>query len=231
MLPSIVLLDLDDTLIRFTSGQPDYWREALESHVGSERVPQLLERIAPVSRHFWSDAGRAFWGRQNMWQARRLIARRALAGSDAPHPLADAIGDEMTARKERGVRPFEGAVSSLLGLRERGHQLGLLTNGSGEFQRSKLERLDLERYFDVILIEGELGFGKPDARVFRRALEHFAVQPRDACMVGDNLHADVRGAQSLGIQGIWHDGDRLGRVPDGVDVVPDRIVSRVSELL
>jgi FMN phosphatase YigB (HAD superfamily) len=49
-------------------------------------------------------------------------------------------------------------------------------------------------------------------------------------MVGDNLTADVRGAQRVGISGIWHDCNRLGEIPVGLDVVPDRIISSVREL-
>jgi putative hydrolase of the HAD superfamily len=105
----------------------------------------------------------------------------------------------------------------------------LLTNGCSIFQRRKLERFALEGHFELILIEGELGFGKPDRRVFERALGFFACRARDACMVGDNLSADIAGAQGAGIRGVWHDVTQ-GGLPCGAAAVPDAIIQSVCDL-
>jgi putative hydrolase of the HAD superfamily len=226
-----VLFDLDDTVLRFSSGQPDYWCQAAEELLPAERVGAVLERIATFSREFWSDEARAFWGRQNMWEARRLIAARALGEAPESSGLARRLGDAMTQAKEQGVRPFEGAVEALHALRERGHRLGLLTNGCSEFQRRKLRRFDLEKLFEIVLVEGELGFGKPDERVFQRALSHFGRPVNEVCMVGDNLQADVAGAQRVGIRAVWHDANALGAVPPDSGVVPEQVVTRVAALV
>jgi hypothetical protein len=52
----------------------------------------------------------------------------------------------------------------------------LLTNGGSKGQRLKIDRFDLAPLFDAILIEGEVGFGKPDPRIYTKALEAL-----DAC--------------------------------------------------
>jgi putative hydrolase of the HAD superfamily len=96
-------------------------------------------------------------------------------------------------------------------------------------QRSKIERFGLAAHFDAILIEGEVGFGKPDPRVYRRALDVLAVAPGDAWMVGDNLEWDVAEPQRQGIYGIWIDIRGSG-LPHGHPVRPDRIIRRLSEL-
>ena len=75
-----------------------------------------------------------------------------------------------------------------------------------------------------------MGFGKPDPRVFQLALDGLGVAASDAWCVGDNLVWDVGGAQALGIHGIWRDWRGLG-LPDGSDVVPDRTVRSVVELM
>jgi len=49
-------------------------------------------------------------------------------------------------------------------------------------------------------------------------------------MVGDNLLADIAGAQRAGIHAIWIDAHRNGlNTSDGI--VPDRIVQSLDELL
>jgi putative hydrolase of the HAD superfamily len=230
-LPRVLLFDLDDTILRFSAGQPNCWQLALELHAAQRSDhASLLQAIEVEGSEFWAPEGRAFWGRQNMHAARRLIACSALALHGIPLDVCHRIADEMTERKEALVRPFEGALEALHSLRERGHRLGLLTNGSSSFQRRKLARFALEPLFDVILIEGELGYGKPDRRVFERALSFFDVGPSGACMIGDNLEADVAAARGLGIPAIWHDAHGVG-LPARAIAVPDRIIGSLNELL
>jgi putative hydrolase of the HAD superfamily len=230
-LPEVLLLDLDDTILRFTAGQPNCWKLALERFL-PERTDHaaLLQAIHLEGNEFWGPSERAFWGRQNMHAARRLIACSALSGFGITLDLCHRIADDMTERKEELVRPFEGALDTLAALRQRGHRLGLLTNGCAAFQRRKLTRFALEPFFDVVLIEGELGYGKPDRRVFGAALSFFGVAPADSCMVGDNLDADIGGARELGIGAVWHDAYGAG-LPPRVTVRPDRIIQSLSELL
>jgi len=230
-LPPVLLLDLDDTILRFSAGQPNFWQLALEQHL-PERSDhaRLFTRIEAVSREFWGQAERAFWGRQNMLEARRRITLAALTDEGISPALCQRIADDMTEWKESGVRPFDGALETLQLLREHGHKLALLTNGSAAFQRRKLERYALGPLFELVLIEGELGYGKPDPRVFRSALAHFAIEPQQAWMVGDNLDADIAGAREVGIAGVWHDALGTG-LPALSSVVPERVIQRLSELI
>jgi HAD superfamily hydrolase (TIGR01549 family) len=229
-LPRVLLVDLDDTILRFSAGQPNFWRLALERQL-PERADHaaLLTAVESVSHTFWSDAGRAFWGRQNMFEARRHIAVRALAEARVSTRLCERIADEMTEQKEAHVRPFEGAIEALRALQTAGHRLGLLTNGCSRFQRRKLARFELEPLFELILIEGELGYGKPDSRVFAAALDHFGVRAGATWMIGDNLEADIAGAQALGIFGVWHDAHAAG-LPAACACVPGHVIRNLAEL-
>ena len=106
----------------------------------------------------------------------------------------------------------------------------LMTNGEAEKQREKVERFGLERFFKTILIEGEMGFGKPHPDVYRRALDGLGLDPSDVWAVGDNLQWDVAGPQAFGVFGIWHDWRGEG-LPANSDVRPDRTVRSISELI
>lgn len=230
-LTRVVLLDLDDTLLHFTAGQPDFWRLALERFVsGREDHAALLAAVDAVSSEFWGEPERAFWGRQNMIEARRRVARLALAPLGIEPPLCERIADEMTEQKEAQMRPVAGCFETLATLRARGHRLALLTNGCSTFQRRKLGRFRLEPLFELILIEGELGYGKPDRRVFEAALRRFDAEASEACMVGDNLDADVAGAQALGIRSVWFDAHGTGYRPCERRP-PDLVIRSLSELV
>ena len=75
-------------------------------------------------------------------------------------------------------------------------------------------RFALEHRFDHIQIEGEHGFGKPEERAYKHAMEVLEVGPQETWMVGDNLEWEILAPQRLGIYGIWHDAYRVGLPAD-----------------
>jgi putative hydrolase of the HAD superfamily len=190
----------------------------------------VYETIEKIRDWYWSDAERHRVGRLDLAAARREVVRLSLTdiGLDAPD-LADRIGNSYDVLRHAGIRPFEGAIPTVRWLRDSGCRLALLTNGSSDAQRSKIARFGLAELFDAILIEGELGFGKPDPRVYLRALAELDVSPSHTWMVGDNLEWDVAQPQRHGILGIWIDGRGAG-VPPGRSVQPDRIIRRLADL-
>lgn len=230
-LPRALLLDLDDTILDDTSGVIDCWREACEAHaVGGIAPRALFESVQAVSEEYWSDAERHRRGRLDLPRARHEVVIRALEalGVDAVD-VALRISTDYAARRHERIRPFDDAVATVRWFRARGCRLALLTNGAHEAQRTKIERFELEGHFDAVLIEGALGYGKPDPRVYRHALDVLGAAPSESWMVGDNLEWDVAGPQKLGIVGIWIDAKGTG-VPWGSTVRPDRIIRSLSEL-
>ncbi len=86
---------------------------------------------------------------------------------------------------------------------KRTHRLALITNGASDIQREKIAGAALEPFFDVILISGSLGFGKPDPKIFAAAVRHLDLAPDEAVMVGDSLSRDIEGARAAGIKTVW----------------------------
>jgi putative hydrolase of the HAD superfamily len=101
--------------------------------------------------------------------------------------------------------PMPGAIETLRALSARGIRLGIVSNTGrtpGVVLRRILERHDMLRYFDTVAIaySDEVGFRKPDGRIFRRSLDALGVEPARALHVGDNPDADVLGAQRVGMR-------------------------------
>lgn len=82
-------------------------------------------------------------------------------------------------------------------------RVGLITNGISDVQRRKLKTARLEGCFDPLIVSGDAGIGKPDPRIYRRALACAGVDPQRAMMVGDNPEADIMGALAMGMQAIY----------------------------
>jgi len=231
-LPPVVLLDLDDTILDDSSQVSECWREACLDHrpgLGDLDPEALHDTIERVRDAYWSDPERHRLGRLDLDRARCDVVRMSLAEMGVEDSnLAWSITHAYVSRRDRGLQPLPGALETVRWFRESGSRLALLTNGTGPAQRRKIERFALADWFERILIEGELGFGKPDPRVFRRALDEMGVEPGDAWMIGDNLEWDVAAPQRMGIFAIWIDTRGRGAPDNGVR--PDRIIRGLSEL-
>lgn len=190
----------------------------------------LARALEGSRRWFWSDPDRHRRERVDMLRAWSNIAAHGLGTLGiSRRDLARKIAEEFAARRRRAWRLFPDARPVLERLREAGVPLGLVTNGDPTMQHDKIERFDLAPFFGVIVIEGEFGAGKPDAAVFRHALDRLAVAPARATMIGDHLDWDVAGAQHVGARGIWIDRAGAG-LPAGARVTPDRIIRGLDEL-
>ncbi len=232
-LPRAILFDLDDTILAYEAVSVECWQQVCRSFapfLGGLEADTLVASIEEVRAWYWGDLERDRRGRLDLPTARQEIVAAAFerlgSGNSA---LAHEIADAYNPLKEKAVKPFPGATETLRYLQNRGTRLALLTNGTKEFQRAKIDRFGLETLFDCILIEGEFGTGKPDQRVFSHALERLNTLTSDAWMVGDNLHADIAGAQALNIYSIWVDWSASG-LPAGSTVRPDHVIHSISQL-
>jgi putative hydrolase of the HAD superfamily len=233
ILPAGFLLDLDDTILDDSSNIDQCWRDACAanaSELGGLDLSLVVDTIRHTSRWYWSDPDRHRDGRLELDAARREVVRLALLQlgmKDAA--VAAKIGDAYGYQRDSGMEPLPDAIDTVRWLKESGCALALLTNGAGPAQRKKIARFGLAEFFDIILVEGEVGFGKPDPRVYQLALSELDLAPHDAWMAGDHLDWDVAAPQQLGLFTIWI--DRQGRgLPPRSSVRPDRIVRALSEL-
>ena len=229
-IPRAVFLDLDDTILDDTSAVDLCWDLACDACAPGDERDRLIAQIKSVRDWYWSDADRHRVGRLDMDVARRHIVRSALEqlGRD-DDGLAVEIADRYSSLRDVRVAVLPGALETLEWFRAQGCRLALLTNGAGPAQRRKIDRFGLEPFFDAVLIEGELGFGKPDARVFEEALSACDVLEHQAWMVGDSLHSDIVPAVRLGIHTVWVDV-RGGGLPATAPCVPSRTVSAIADL-
>ena len=228
-----LLVDLDDTLLDYSGGVDDSWREACAAVAAPAGLAAaaLVPAVARSRRWFWDDPERHRRERVDMMGAWTKIAAHALGELGAPaDPLAARIAEDFAARRWERMGLFPGVSDALGRLRERGVPLALVTNGDRRQQRRKIERHDLARFFDVIVIEGEFGAGKPEESVYRHALTALSARPEEAWMVGDNLEWDVAAPQRLGLLGVWVDGPGHG-LPEPAPVVPHRIIRAFPELV
>src|SRR3954453_21313664 len=236
-LPRAMLIDLDDTILS-AYGRPDIAWNNIAAEFASELAPlspqQVAAAIGHSGRQFWATA-EAEW-RLKIAGARGEVVRHGFsAPAGAGHGLLAAdlairLADRFTAYREEQMFVYPGAHDAIDALKALGVKLALVTNGAAGIQRAKVERFALTHRFDHIQIEGEHGFGKPDERAYRHAMQALGVTAPETWMIGDNLEWEVEAPQRLGIYAIWIDVHGEG-LPADTTVKPDRIIRSLSELL
>ena len=233
--PAAILFDLDDTILACEGG--DYlklWMNSVQKHIHLfDDLPAdaLFAEIRKVAQEFWSDIDRHRNGRLDIKVSRQEIV--AAAASNLNHGNDEAairLANHYHEIREFNVVPFEGALETLEYFHRSSTKTALITNGSSEIQRGKINKYQLDQYFDVVLIEGEFGRGKPDPRVYTHLVDEIGVSARESWIVGDNLEWEVRVPQQLGFFAVWNDSRNEGLPPDS-DVVPNRIVNCIHELI
>ncbi|KAL6969585.1 hypothetical protein U1Q18_029297 [Sarracenia purpurea var. burkii] len=91
-----------------------------------------------------------------------------------------------------------GAYETMSVLKDAGVKLGVVSNFDTRL-RKLLKDLNVINLFDALVISSEVGYEKPDAQIFKAALDQLGVEARKAVHVGDDQKADKVGANAVGI--------------------------------
>lgn len=145
------------------------------------------------------------------------------------NPLrADRLWDTLRVKLPEFVQPEKTVAVCLSQLQER-YGLALISNGGGPLQRAKMARADVARFFppEHVFLSGEVGFDKPDSRLFEAALQALGKRPEQVLYVGDHPVNDVAGAAAVGMRTCWVSRGR----PVPPDLRADAVVSAPWRLL
>ena len=232
--PEAILFDLDDTIITGDVGTDELWETLCYQHaelIEGLQGETLYSEISKARDWYWADPERHRIKRLNLIKARRelvelVFSKLGIENEEVCYSLADSF----TSKKQEMITLIPGAMDTLVHFKKTGVGMALITNGASDFQRQKINRFDLSRYFEYILVEGEFGAGKPEKSVFIHALGKLGVTAENSWMVGDDLKRDILGANEAGIFSVWVDWQNKG-LPENSPAQPDRIITSISELI
>ncbi|MDF1563623.1 MAG: HAD family hydrolase [Deltaproteobacteria bacterium] len=193
--------DLGGTLIEFGPRQVQGMNEALRRTLEERLGPFDLERMHALRAEQYRRPYERDLRENDLEALGRELIQALFAREASEGDLAALAACRHQAFLE--VIAVDPAVPALLGRLGERYRLALLSNyPSGPAIREGLDRLDLSRHFETIVVSGEVGFVKPHPRPFERLLEGLGL-PAEACVyVGDNWLADIQGARRMGMQAI-----------------------------
>jgi len=208
----------DETLTKYLRGQgleinlstfPIEFRRRLDEYFNQRKTDLLETTYSSVLRNVLADKGYR--------DIPDLILRTAL--------------DRLFAVTQTNWVLEKEALPTLKQLEANGYRLGLVSNAGDDKDVQQLARgFRIASFFDFILTSASCSYRKPHPRIFEMALANWYFLPSEAVMVGDNLNADIRGAQNAGLYGIWISRRAGEKTEDELRVQPDASLASLSEL-
>ncbi|RQG96600.1 HAD family hydrolase [Natrarchaeobius chitinivorans] len=207
MSATTVLFDLDDTLYPY----PPCKRAG-------------IDEARATARELGYDFDRAAF--EAFYQSGRREVKRELSGTAATHerflyfkraleehtgePRAGdalALGEAFWSAYVAEMELFPGVEETLTRLKAEGIDVAIVTNLTTRIQLAKVDRLGLEGHIDLLLTSEETGREKPGSVMFTLALSRLESRPSEAVMVGDDVEADVVGANAVGLETVLFNAD------------------------
>lgn len=99
---------------------------------------------------------------------------------------------------------YPDVLPALEAWRKVGIELGIVSNFDSRLYWV-LEALKLKEFFTSITISTEVGFAKPDPKIFATALQQHSCAAKDAWHIGDSFRQDYQGAKAAGLRAILLD--------------------------
>jgi HAD superfamily hydrolase (TIGR01549 family) len=166
--------------------------------------PELAEDI----NQFGDSENGDFW-RQHARRHLKLLG----VSEEAIEDLSKKLTDKMRTKYSAENCVPDDVLPTLQKLREAGYKLAIVSNRHEEYSYL-VEELGLLDYFEMTLAAGQVGWWKPDPRLFHYALGLLGVEAENSLYIGDNYYADVLGARAAGLNPVLVDPFEIYDSPD-----------------
>ena len=217
-----VIFDLDDTLYDCSGQLTDPARR---------RAAKCLSRQSTLSPSELFSLQSDLAGELGSADAIREIGRREQLPGDIIESALKAYNRDVA----ESITPFEDTPSTLDELCDRGYKLALVTTGTPNRQRQKIQQLDFAKYFSesdgtLVIHDDRLLPDKGPALATTGA--NLDLSFDQILAVGDKLDAEISAANKLGmVTARFLHGRQKNRVPKTKDERPDHSLENISDLL
>lgn len=198
-----LLFDVDRTLLDFKKSEKLALKRSLEEF-GFSYTEQIRARYEAINHYYWGE-----FEKGKIEKSKILTARFDDLFQEFGF-LGDSIQFDRYYRNELSkiAELIDGADKLLIRLRQKGHQIYYVTNGTREVQWPRLRKSGLQDLADGIFISEEIGFQKPEKAYFEIVFSNIPdFKAEEAVIIGDSLTSDILGGVNMGIDTVWYNPD------------------------
>jgi putative hydrolase of the HAD superfamily len=225
-----ITIDAEGTLIHPTPSVGEIYSQVLARHGVTLPATKLEKAFRAafgkahdrIRENINDDTEKGFW---------RSIVHQTLS-QFCWQGLFDEVFEELYVRfgSAKYWRLTEDAVPTLRALSQQGYRLAILSNWDGRLRRV-LSEMGLSPLFEKVFISCEIGFEKPDLRIFSFAQKALQLRPNEILHVGNSVMHDAQGALGAGWRSVLVGADNdkatedyfvVPHLKDLLDLVADR---------
>ena len=142
--------------------------------------------------------------------------------------LADIASRVFRAASRHNLALYDG-VKDILDIFRNKYKMAAVSDGQTLWAVPEMTRCSLEEYFSFVLVSGDLGFRKPDKRMFEMAVEKMALPAEEIVFIGNDMYRDIYGAKNAGLKCIFFQSNQGDHTHHGAEA--DYIIYHFRELV
>lgn len=144
-----------------------------------------------------------------------IVFRNILRKEGLDNPfLAESCCKLFRVLSREHFQLFPDSLPVLEEMRQKGYQLGVISDAQKVFCLDEGNILGLSPFFSRIIMSTHLGFRKPDPRIFMIACTLLNVLPAEAVYIGNEPETDIGGAKETGMKAILLDREGGNTSPE-----------------
>lgn len=198
-----VLFDLDDTILNTKDAQANAICEFKGffdefNSISRTEFKRVWDKITEECYEEYLNKKYSF-GRMRIQRMKKLFSKYGTNISD--EEAKDRFKKYLKTYKNNWML-FDDSEEMIKEIKSK-YKVAILSNGDSNYQREKIKRVGLDKYFSDIIISGEVGYEKPKKEIFELACKKVGELPKNCVMIGDKYKVDIEGSTNAGINAIW----------------------------
>lgn len=199
-----ILFDLDGTLFSYDASEA----KALQHTFNDFNLP-FENDVIPIYRDLNAKLWQQFEQSTISQKVIKVLRFKQLGDALNLEFDADEFSHKYLKYLSEGTDLIDGARQIVEFLADK-VDLVLITNGLTIVQRPRVKNSGLEKYFREVIISEEVGFAKPDTKIFDITFKRLDYPAKsEVLIVGDSLSSDMAGGINYGIDTCWYNPDSL----------------------
>lgn len=205
--PKHIFFDLDHTLWDFEKNSAATFELLFDKFNISLDLNEFLKIYVPTNLKYWK-----FYRQGKIAKEELRYRRLGDVFNYCDYKVSDRFIKEMADGYIKYLSSFTHVfdyTKELLNYLVLKYPLHILTNGFAEIQSKKLKGAGLDSYFQSVVNAEDVGYKKPDPRIFEFALQKANASATESLMIGDDVEADILGAKNCGLNALHFDIERV----------------------
>ena len=202
-----ILFDLDRTLWDFQANSFQTFREMYETFelgkLCNASFDEFYLQYKAINAVLWDMYRQGTLLKEVLYVKRFSLTLEYFGVVDCSD-LSRKLGDFYVLEGPKKTGLVDGARQLLDYLQAKVYPMYIVSNGFKEVQNEKIKTSNIDSYFKKVYLSEDIGYQKPNRKIFDAILADLGVSGNECLMIGDDFAVDIVGARNAGIDQIYY---------------------------